>query len=203
MLKVKLSKLEWVLILLLIHSAFFSLFSDFCTKTMVHMPISISPPGKIETDIHIPFNDEVYHLNFIFMKDGRTMPEMEQIQLIYIPVSFQIYSVTSNELLIDKDINTYKLIGYARDYVERDISYISLPSGDYKVVFQIKQDVPLLKGFNTYVHLGYGGGNNWQDWYIAWASLLDYYITVIEIILFVIVITKRALKYRDYWNVGK
>lgn len=335
------TKLEWALIFLLIYILLFPLIRDYYTKQLFDIPITISPPGKIEADVHIPFQ-EVYYLSFRFKKDNNMPPEIRSIvgdgsrhggrslvppiplevevyslpemklmlsnnilvqednfsdfskspaiigrrimnldlekgnyRIIVkstsdiltaseirgairlnqefilnprsqdiinssisfspteknerdinisstkryylvlllsgersklkepyvdasgtsVPVSLKVYSLPDNKLVTEREIITNNTNGWINDWVERDISTLSFPPGDYKIILQIKEDIPSFKIFQMSLRMGLRGGFNsstWQLTSIIWAGFLEPLVWSIAVILFFIVAYKRA-----------
>ncbi len=112
-----------------------------------------------------------------------------------IPVSLQIYSLPDNRLVSKKNIIARNQSAGARDYVAVKIDNIILPEGDYKFIIQISSDIPSLADLKAKVIMDLNGkfsSSTWQMAHINYGVFLYPIVLVVDVVLFIFVLYRRA-----------
>ena len=130
-------------------------------KAPLSVPISISPPGSIQTKFHIPV-DEYYDLIFVFDRNGISNEELHRIigsghdiqgkrgvpiavrwEIHPLPVvRWEIPSIPEQQLVLQGNGESLNFYEWKVDKVTRRISAFILQPGDYEITATILKDVP-------------------------------------------------------------
>ena len=165
--KWKLTRLEWFLIILVIFTLCFPSFRDYYTKVLIDMPISISPPGIIETDVYVPF-EESYEMVLRINKNEENIG-----QVLYVvgsgsyqpikPMSFEVnvYSVPDMKLVVQKAVSYANLLQWKPSSnsttAHLGITLMDLVPGNYRLSVKLLTEINVSPSAIGAVEL-FGGG---------------------------------------------
>lgn len=115
-------------------------------------PISLSPPGYVESIVHIP-REAPYEIAIRFYAADNDEVDKLWKEPIYIPIQIKIYSIPNLIPVKIKENMTGNNTERSHKHYKRIIAYSEqfMEEGDYKVIAYVLQDVPEVA--NIPVHL--------------------------------------------------
>ena len=146
-------KLIILLLLLLAWSWWYPGYRQEMTRRPLDAPISIVPPGEIRTPIHIPLGEE-YKLMLGFDRTGRDFAQWMKLlgqgppiykRGIPIMVRWELYEKSKPAPIKSREMQTFGVGSWEKEYVFRVLDYVHGPRGDYEIVVKLMQEVPEIK----------------------------------------------------------
>jgi len=191
-------KLKLILAILLVWTILFPIVAHEFTKLPPEMPISLSPPGSVDTIVHIRLQ-EPYLLKLCFYDEENPFGTRERIlgyknQGVIIPIQWELYSTTTQQLILNGQFESEKGGGWSKEYCYREVGNMYYKPGEflepgyYRFVARIPRDVPELANVRARIQIGafHDGFANWA----VWGWIISPLIWIIEFILTIILIRR-------------
>jgi hypothetical protein len=182
--------------------------SSFMMESPLDSPITLDPPGRIETEVWI-VNPEQYELDLVF---ERVLPFDQLRSLIGamgcpnlsdcpkgvgVPVHWSIQDKRTGVIIFSGTVDTLDSAGWSARQVYRHIGDITVPVGTYVIKAEVLQRTPELSMIPTHIVLSFRPkfASTWQSAVVFWGSLIVTPIACVALALASILLVFRLFRF--------
>lgn len=183
--------------------------SSFMMESPLDLPITLDPPGRIETEVWI-VNPEQYELDLVF---DRVLPFDQLKSLIGamgvcpnlsdcpkgvgVPVHWSIQDKRTGVMIFSGTVDTLDSAGWSARQVYRHIGDITVPVGTYVIKAEVLQRTPELSMIPTHIVLRFHPkfASTWQSAVVLWGSLIVTPIACVALALASILLVFRLSRF--------
>lgn len=187
----------------------FWVWSNSMMESPPNLPITLDPPGRIETEVWI-VNPEQYELDFVFDR-VLSFTRLESLigsmgvcpipsdcpQGVRVPVHWSIQDKRTGGIIFAGTVDTLDSAGWSAKQVYRRIGDITVPVGTYVIRAEVLQSTPELSIIPTHIVLRFHPkfASTWQSAVVFWGSLIVTPIACVALALACILLVFRLFRF--------
>ena len=174
-----------LIVILLVWIGAFITLDTLVSKSPLAQPISLDPPGVIDTEIWIPLREQ-YFLDFEFSRQGHSAEKLKQLigdwgppvtDGVPVAISWSLTSSKTKVVVVQGAAVTKGASGWGSEVLRR-VGTIRVDPGRYRFHAQILNSVPQLASIPTRLALWNSTKttDTWQSGVLFWGALFTVWI---------------------------